>query len=307
MDLPPLCQKELSRCLHIAFSSVIMRPVMELNFIKMTGAGNDFVMVDNRDLSLSELLTREMIAAFCDRRFGIGADGLIAAEPAQAGGDVRMRYYNSDGGEAEMCGNGARCFTAFYSLLSEGEVSEVTFETMAGLVKGVINDDSSVTIQLTAPKDMKLNALAASETVPAPVHFINTGVPHAVAFLPSVKDIDIRRCGAFLRYHEAFAPAGTNANFATVLSPQHLQLRTYERGVEDETLACGTGMTATALLHAALTGASSPISLDVAGGDTLSVAFTRTPEGGFTDVTLTGPAAVVFYGCIPFGDDEEEA
>ena len=276
---------------------------MMLQFYKMTGAGNDFVMIDNRDLSLSEVLTHDYIAALCDRRFGIGADGLIAVEPAQGKGDVRMRYYNSDGGEAEMCGNGARCFTAFVDFLTDGALREMTFETMAGLVKGVVNDDDTVTIQLTTPKDLKLNVLPADDVVPAPVHFLNTGVPHAVAYLPSVDGIDIRKMGAHLRYHAAFAPAGTNANFATVLSPQHLKLRTYERGVEDETLACGTGMTATALLHAALTGAPSPISLDVAGGDTLSVAFTRSGENEFSDVTLTGPALMVFRGELPVCED----
>jgi len=271
---------------------------MMLHFYKMTGAGNDFVMVDNRDLSLSRLLTRERIASLCDRRFGIGGDGLIAVEPAQGKGDVRMRYYNSDGGEAEMCGNGARCFTSFVNFLAGGAMPEVNFETMAGIVHGSANADGSVTVRLTTPKDMKLHVLDATEVVPAPVHFINTGVPHAVAYLDSVDQIDIVKMGAFLRYHEAFAPAGTNANFACALSPQHLRLRTYERGVEGETLACGTGMTATALLHAVLTGAPSPISLDVAGGCTLSVGFKREEGDTFSNVTLTGPAVMVFEGDI---------
>ena len=276
-----------------------MHRVMILHFYKMTGAGNDFVMVDNRDLALSSVLTRETIAALCDRRFGIGGDGLIAVEPTRVeGADVRMRYYNSDGGEAEMCGNGARCFTAFVHFLTEGKLSSIRFETLAGIVHGHMNPDGMVTVQLTTPKDMKLAALPPTDVVPATVHFINTGVPHAVAYLDSVDDIDLRKMGAYLRYHEAFAPAGTNANFACVLSPQHLKLRTYERGVEDETLACGTGMTATALLHAALTGAPSPIALDVAGGVTLSVAFTREGADTFRDVTLTGPAVRVFEGHI---------
>lgn len=271
---------------------------MTLHFYKMTGAGNDFVMVDNRDLTLTPVLTHDTIAALCDRRFGIGGDGLIAVEPAQVGGDVRMRYYNSDGGEAEMCGNGARCFTAFVNFLTKGELSDIRFETMAGIVCGKMRKDGLVTVQLTTPKDMKINALSATDTVPAPVHFINTGVPHAVAYLDDVDSIDIRKMGAFLRYHEVFAPAGTNANFACVSGPQHLRLRTYERGVEDETLACGTGMTATALLHAVLTGAPSPISLDVAGGVTLSVGFVRGENDTFSDVTLTGPAVLVFEGDI---------
>ncbi len=271
---------------------------MTLHFLKMTGAGNDFIMVDNRDLSLSTLLSRETIATLCDRRFGIGADGLIAAEPASAGGDVRMRYYNSDGGEAEMCGNGARCFTAFVHRLTGGKFSTLHFETLAGIVCGTVHEDEQITVQLTTPKDMRLNVLPADETIPAPVHFLNTGVPHAVVYLPSVEELDIVKLGAYLRYHPAFAPAGTNANFAMILSPQHLKLRTYERGVENETLACGTGMTATALLHAELTGAPSPITLDVAGGCTLQVAFERTTDGEFRNVTLTGPAVVVFHGEI---------
>ena len=275
---------------------------MNLHFTKMTGAGNDFVMVDNRDLSLSPLLTRQTIARLCDRRFGIGGDGLIAVEPATSGGEVRMRYYNSDGGEAEMCGNGARCFTAFVHRLTASPSADLRFETLAGMIHGHVHNDGSITIQLTDPQDMKLNAVPPSATLPVPVHFVNTGVPHAVAFLDRVEDIDIMKLGAHLRYHEAFAPAGTNANFACVLAPQHLKLRTYERGVEAETLACGTGMTATALLHAEITGAPSPIQLDVAGGCTLSVGFEKTSDGSYRHITLTGPAVVVFEGTIALPD-----
>ncbi|MBQ7023309.1 MAG: diaminopimelate epimerase [Akkermansia sp.] len=271
---------------------------MIIPFYKMTGAGNDFVMVDNRDLALSHLLTGENIARLCNRRFGIGADGLIAVEPSQNMADVRMRYYNADGGEAEMCGNGARCFTAFVSHLSGGKITKLCFETLAGTVRGLVNLDGSVSIRLTNPHGLKLNILPADGIIPAPVHFLNTGVPHAVVFLPDVENIDLNTMGAYLRYHRSFAPAGTNADFATVISAQHLRLRTYERGVEGETLACGTGITATALLHAVLTGAASPIKVDVAGGDTLSVAFTRIGSTEFSDVTLTGPATIVFRGEI---------
>jgi len=271
---------------------------MIIPFYKMTGAGNDFVMVDNRDLALSHILTRENIARLCNRRFGIGADGLIAIEPPQIKADVRMRYYNADGGEAEMCGNGARCFTAFVSHLSGGKITKLCFETLAGTVRGLVNPDGSVSIRLTNPHGLKLNILPADGIIPAPVHFLNTGVPHAVVFLPDVENIDLNTMGAYLRYHRTFAPAGTNADFATVLSDRHLRLRTYERGVEGETLACGTGITATALLHAALTGAAGPIKVDAAGGDTLSVAFTRTGSTEFSDVTLTGPATIVFRGEI---------
>ncbi len=272
---------------------------MLLHFYKMTGAGNDFIMVDNRDLGLSSVLDRETIEALCDRRFGIGADGLIAVEPSQGkGGAVRMRYYNADGGEAEMCGNGARCFGNFAAALLRHDKSvPLPFETMAGIVTASFEKDGNVTVNLTDPHSLQLFTLNADPTVGADVHFLNTGVPHAVAFLDKLDGLDIPRLGAYLRYHDSFAPKGTNANFATILSPGHIAIRTYERGVEDETLACGTGMTASALLHAVLTDAPSPIQVDVAGGDTLKVGFQRMGDH-FTHVTLTGPADLVFTGDI---------
>lgn len=270
---------------------------MLLHFYKMTGAGNDFIMLDNRDLSLSSLLQKDTIASLCDRRFGIGGDGLIAVEPAQGEGDYRMRYYNSDGSEAEMCGNGARCFAAFASALDEDEPMALCFETQAGLINATIHDDYTVTINLTTPHSLELNRLEASAPIPSAVHFINTGVPHAVVFVDDLNAIDIRTLGAHLRYHEGFAPAGTNVNFVRILSPGHIAIRTYERGVEDETLACGTGMTACALIYALLEHAPSPVKVDVAGGDTLQVGFERNGED-FSNVTLTGPADFVFDGAI---------
>lgn len=152
---------------------------MLLHFYKMTGAGNDFVMVDNRDLSLSSVLDKETIEALCDRRFGIGADGLIAVEPSQGkGGIVRMRYYNADGGEAEMCGNGARCFGNFAAaLLHHDKTAPLPFETMAGVVTATFEKDDNVTVNLTNPHSMQLFVLNADPTVGADVHFLNTGVP----------------------------------------------------------------------------------------------------------------------------------
>lgn len=272
---------------------------MLLHFYKMTGAGNDFIMVDNRDLGLSSVLDKETIGALCDRRFGIGADGLIAVEPSRDNGRaVRMRYYNADGGEAEMCGNGARCFANFAAaLLRHDKSAPLPFETMAGIVTASFEKDGNVTVNLTDPHSLQLFVLNADPTVGADVHFLNTGVPHAVAFLENLDGLDIPRLGAYLRYHDAFSPKGTNANFARILSPGHIAIRTYERGVEDETLACGTGMTASALLHAILTDAPSPIRVDVAGGDTLKVGFQRMGDH-FTHVTLTGPADLVFTGDI---------
>ena len=273
---------------------------MLLHFFKMNGAGNDFIIVDNRDLSLTKELDTDTIAALCDRNRGIGADGLLAVEPAQKGADYRFRYYNADGGEAEMCGNGARCFGRFTAHLGEIVLKRVTFETIAGtLAADMVGDD--VRIAMSEPKDLKLNLDTKIEGFEAPLHFVNTGVPHVVTFLESVNaldDFDVFNFGAAIRNHKAFAPAGTNANFAAILAPDHISIRTFERGVEDETLACGTGMVAAALVHHLLTGAASPIKVDVEGGDTLEIGFEKTGEQTFKNVTLTGPADFVFEGEI---------
>lgn len=279
---------------------------MLLRFFKMNGAGNDFIVVDNRDLSLSKALDQDTIAALCDRHRGIGADGLLAVEPAQKGADFRFRYYNADGGEAEMCGNGARCFGRFTAHLFGGDEipDKVTFETIAGTLAAEMVEDN-VRIAMSEPKDLNLSSGAKVPGTVADLHFLNTGVPHVVVFLDSpeaLDNFDVFNNGSAIRHHEAFAPAGTNANFAAVLSPGHIAIRTYERGVEDETLACGTGMVASALVHHLLTGAPSPIKVDVEGGDTLEIGFEKTGDQSFKNVTLTGPADFVFEGEIDIGE-----
>ena len=268
---------------------------MLLHFYKMNGAGNDFIIVDNRDLKSS--LDTETIEALCDRHRGIGADGLLAVEPAQNGADYRFRYYNADGGEAEMCGNGARCFGRFTAHLSDEAAEKVTFETIAGtLTAEMVGDD--VRIAMSEPKDLRLNLSTTISGLDAELHFVNTGVPHVVVFVDDLDDLDVFTHGRDIREHEDFAPAGTNANFAKILEANHIAIRTYERGVEDETLACGTGMVASALIHHLLTGAPSPIKVDVEGGDTLEIGFEKTGEKTFKNVTLTGPADFVFEGEI---------
>ena len=268
---------------------------MDIRFTKMNGAGNDFVVIDN--LSGEFSLDRETIERLCDRHRGIGADGLLAVEPAVGAADFRMRYYNSDGGEAEMCGNGARCFARFAARLMDIPPHALSFETQAGPITAVLSGDS-VTLDMGVPKDHRPTQILLLADREMTIHFLNTGVPHAVAFVENVEEIDIRAKGSSLRYHEAFSPKGTNANFAQVMDDGTLVLRTYERGVEDETLACGTGVCATALLHALETEAPSPVRVKVRGGDTLSVSFEKTETGGFEKVRLTGPADFVFEGTI---------
>lgn len=268
-----------------------------LKFWKMNGAGNDFVVVDNRDGAYP--LDRAQIARLCNRQRGVGADGYLAVEPAQNGADHRMRYYNADGGEAEMCGNGARCFARFVNQLQGGGLSSTNFETIAGTITAEFIGDE-VRIELSEPFALSLGEEldVAGETTT--VHSVNTGVPHAVIFVDDLPAVPIRETGAAVRYHDRFAPAGTNVNFVKVLEPGHIAIRTYERGVEDETLACGTGMVACAIMHHLLADVPSPIRVDVAGGETLEVGFEKTEEGSFHHVTLLGPAEFTFEGVSTF-------
>ncbi len=270
-----------------------------ISFSKMNGAGNDFVVLDNRDESLS--LSREQIARLCNRQRGIGADGLLAVEPSQNGADYRMRYYNADGGEAEMCGNGARCFARFVNRLTGGKLHKVSFETIAGVIRAEFDGDL-VTITLSPPFGMAMGAALNVDGEPMTVHSVNTGVPHAVVVVDGdLEKVDIRRFGSAIRFHEHFAPSGTNVNFMKVLEPGPVAIRTYERGVEDETLACGTGMVACALIHAKLADIHPPIRVQVRGGDTLEVNFMDLGDNAYDNVTLKGPADFTFDGSVAIG------
>jgi diaminopimelate epimerase len=266
---------------------------MTFEFTKMNGAGNDFVMVDNRDGSRS--LSREQIALLCDRHRGIGADGLIAVEGTTE--LPRMRYYNADGGEAEMCGNGARCFSRFTACLLGLSAGSFFFLTEAGMLAAELLPDNRVCLRMSEPHSLQLAHSLRVLDRDLEVHSLNTGVPHAVTFVENLEEAPVFDLGRALRQHQRFAPAGTNANFVQVLAPGSLAIRTYERGVENETLACGTGVVAAALIHHHLTKAPSPISVRVRGGETLEVGFLE--EGGHpVSVTLAGPADFVFTGSI---------
>jgi len=265
-----------------------------LPFVKMSGAGNDFVVIDNR--ALQHTLSTEEIGWLCDRHFGIGADGLLAVEPSdQAGADYRMRYYNADGGEAEMCGNGARCFAKFIQFYRRADAQRVKFITPAGLITAeYIGED--VRINLTAPTETKLNQRADFGWGEIEYHFMNTGVPHAVVYVPDAEVAEVVEHGRAIRRSPVF-PRGTNVNFAQIVDASNLIVRTYERGVEDETLACGTGVVASALLTHLATGRELPLRIKVRGGDILAVDARREGDN-FLDVTLTGPATEVFSGEI---------
>ena len=269
---------------------------MNLQFTKMNGAGNDFVMVDNRDGSRS--LDRAQIGRLCDRHRGIGGDGLIAVEGTPEA--LRMRYYNADGGEAEMCGNGARCFARFAARLLGQRDGILSFSTQAGMIAAELLPDERVRLRMSEPHSLQLAHSLKVDDTDLEVHSLNTGVPHAVVFVTDLETTPVVAHGRALRHHQRFSPAGTNANFAQVLAPGSLAIRTYERGVEDETLACGTGVVASALIYHLRSQAPSPISVKVRGGDILEVGFEQQPEKGSLPVavTLAGPADFVFDGMV---------
>jgi diaminopimelate epimerase len=264
-----------------------------LRFTKMNGAGNDFVMIDNRAGQVR--LQPEQIVRICDRHRGIGADGILLLEKGSNGADFRMRYYNRDGGEAEMCGNGARCFARFANKIA-GAPEKISFQTPAGLIRGELHGES-VTLQMSEPKDLRLGIELIANGAKERVHFINSGVPHVVVPVSKVEDVDVRPRGEAIRRHEMFSPAGANVNFIEKRGAQRILVRTYERGVEDETLACGTGVVASALIFAATEKVDGPISVTVRSGSELSVGLKRAGDR-FTNVTLTGPAEFAFEGTI---------
>ena len=264
-----------------------------VRFTKMNGAGNDFVMIDNRAGEVR--LAPEQIVRICDRHRGVGADGILLLEKGSNSADFRMRYYNRDGGEAEMCGNGARCFARFANRVAKAP-AKISFQTQAGLIRGEL-DGELVTLQMSDPKDLQIGIDLNANNTKEHVHFINSGVPHVVVPVSKVKDVDIGKRGEALRRHEKFSPAGANVNFMEKLGPQEISIRTYERGVEDETLACGTGVVASALIFAATERVDGPIRIIVRSGSELSVDFKRAGDK-FTNVTLTGPAEFAFEGSI---------
>ena len=264
-----------------------------LRFTKMNGAGNDFILFDNRTEGID--LDRSQIAQMCDRHRGIGADGILLLENPTNQADFRMRYFNADGGEAEMCGNGARCFARFANKVV-GRKAKISFETLAGVISAELKGDL-VTLRMTEPTDLRLNVDLPMADENKTVHFVNSGVPHVVIAVAKIDDADVRRDGAAVRHHKMFSPNGTNVNFIEKRGPNKIAIRTYERGVEDETLACGTGIVASALIFATSEKSDSPITVLARGGDELQVGFEKV-EGGFRNVTLTGPAEFVFEGTI---------
>ncbi len=263
-------------------------------FAKMSGSGNDFVIIDNR----RDLVPRRKMPAFvkaaCRRGLSVGADGVIFIQKSRRA-DFRWHYFNADGGEAEMCGNGSRC-AARFAVMHKIAPKRLAFETLAGLIHAEVGQ-KGVTVELPLPTGLRLNFTIDLGVTSYQAHFLNTSVPHTVVFVDDVEAIDVHRAGEAIRYHRMFAPAGSNANFVTIDGPHKLTIRTYERGVEGETLACGTGAVAAAVLAGLLGKVTSPVTLKTRGGPPLGVSFTLDGERA-TSVTLTGEARLVYEGAL---------
>jgi len=258
---------------------------MQIEFFKYQGTGNDFVMIDNR-LGFFPRENVELIAHLCDRRFGIGGDGLILLENDKAA-DFKMVYYNSDGNQSSMCGNGGRCLVAFAKKMNVINDSCV-FNAIDGVHHASVDADGLVSLQMIDVTSIKKES---------DYTFMNTGSPHHVQLVEDLEHYNVKENGAAIRYGELYGKEGSNINFVKKINEITFSLRTYERGVEDETLACGTGATAVAIAMNAIgkTNATS-IHLNVEGGK-LEVSFEK-KNNQFTNVFLIGPAEFVFKGQI---------
>ncbi len=276
-----------------------------LRFTKMSGTGNDFIIVDNRELAIAKGEMAGLAKRLCHRQLAVGADGMIFIEKSP-GADFCWHFYNADGSEAEMCGNGARC-AARYAFANGIAKKRMRFLTLAGLIEAEIVGHN-VKIRLTQPTNIVLGRSIEIDGEELEIHSINTGVPHAVHFVKDNAGTPVKKWGRLIRHHKLFEPAGTNVNFVQ-LPENELHVRTYERGVEDETLACGTGAVASALIAALHGHVTSPVKVRTTGGDELRIHFTlldlsNDPDSSaalrheqrIAEVFLEGPASLVYEG-----------
>lgn len=267
----------------------------EVAFVKMSASGNDFILIDHRGGGLDESVLEAFVVGVCRRRLSAGADGVILIEPSPTA-DFRWRFFNADGSAASMCGNGARCAARFAHRLGICG-GQVRFETGAGPVCAQV-DGARVRVRLTDPHGLRMELPIAVEGRTLTVSSVNTGVPHAVVAAERIDDVDLPALGRAIRFHPRFAPEGANVDF---ICPDPatggIAIRTYERGVEGETLSCGTGAAAGALVAAERFGLTSPVGVRTASGETLTVHFQRR-GAGFQEVFQEGEARFIYSGLI---------
>lgn len=270
-----------------------------IDFFKMSGTGNDFIVIDNREhiveKTIGSMPVVEFVQAVCQPKVSLGADGLILIQKSERA-DFAWRFFNADGSEVEMCGNGGRCAARFASF-SGIAGDRMVFETVAGPIDAEVHGDT-VKLRLTDPFDLRIDDALILDGRNCTVDSINTGVPHVVCFVDDVASYDVVGTGRKIRYHEHYAPRGTNANFVEIAGDRRrIKVRTYERGVEDETLACGTGSVASALITAWKGHVDTPVDVEVRSGETLKIHFDKT-NLGFEKVYLEGNAKVVCQGSL---------
>ena len=263
-----------------------------IEFFKVSGSGNDFIIIDNRDRIIDEKNLKNFVANVCRRKMSVGADGLILVEESGSV-DFKWRFFNSDGSQPEMCGNGARC-AARFAYLNKIAGSKMSFETIAGIVSAEVKNDR-VKIKITDPSDLKTDYILDLENGPLSLSSVNTGVPHVVIVADNLDDVEVVRLGREIRFHKRYAPSGTNVNFIHQQKDGMVAIRTYERGVEDETLACGTGSVAAAVVTASISGIKSPINVMTRSGNSLCIYF-KEKEGKFYDTYLEGDALIIYKG-----------
>ncbi|MGA1845598.1 diaminopimelate epimerase [Deferribacter abyssi] len=263
---------------------------MNISFYKMTGSGNDFIIIDNRDGKMNDINLNEFIPKVCARCVSVGADGFILIENSD-NVDFKWQFFNSDGSVAEMCGNGSRC-AARFAYLNGIAGRKMAFETIAGIIEAEIMDGFNVKVQLTDPFDEKIDYNLNLNGEELTVSSINTGVPHAVVDVDDIENFDVVKYGRGIRFHEFYQPAGTNVNFYKKIGENKLKVRTYERGVENETMACGTGSVATSIVAVKKGIVKSPVEIETSSGLLLKVYL----ENG--KVYLEGEARVVYTGVL---------
>ena len=277
--------------------------MQKINFLKLQASGNDFILIDNRKYKLNGLKLKKLAKKYCQRKLSIGADGLLVIEHSKRA-EFKMRIFNSDGSEPNMCGNGARC-VGLWSSIVRPKSKKVKFDTEAGIIEAVAAtklkkiDSKEIKIKTTNPYELKLDISITVLGRKLKVSYINTGVPHVVLFVEGLENIDIDKIGRQIRFHEKFQPQGANVNFVETVDNNFIKLRTYERGVEAETLACGTGTIASAIIYWLKTNDFNKGTVKVCAktksNETLGVYFSQDKKK-IKDVWLEGRAYLVCEG-----------
>jgi diaminopimelate epimerase len=278
---------------------------INIEFTKMTGSGNDFVLIDNRS-GIYNFDWPQLATKICNRHFGVGADGLLVIENSKIA-NYKMLYYNSDGSSGGMCGNGGRCTASF--ILNDLGLNIVRFEAFDYIYEARIVDNMDVKLKMKNPISIKTNIQLSVFNKSIPIHYIDTGAPHAVIFYTDIppnlkKQIDndgINELGSTIRRHDYFTPDGTNVDFVKILDKSNISIRTFERGVEDETMACGTGSVASAIITSLLYKINSPIKVHTRSNEILIVDFNR-DGNDYTEIYLQGSVRKTFTGKFLYED-----